>query len=251
MKIDACVSVSVFDSLVSARACVCAHWCDSCVALHVRQAAILIGADKEALRDILTLDVIPRSVGVEVGGGAYEVHDNDRGCSVARCRIHTCSLAHTDPQTHARRRTHTQERNDTHTHTQRSDMHRVSTAKPTHPRTNKLSKDAHTCSRNLLPHRSSVWFACTLPPSPPPAGQVIIPRNSKIPCKFTRQFRTVVDDQPNLRVVIYEGENPVARDNQLLTEMRVVIPRDRRGPAGKEVRAAMTRLETCSTAHTD
>ena len=37
------------------------------------QAAILAGADKETLRDILTLDVIPRSVGFEVTGGGYEV----------------------------------------------------------------------------------------------------------------------------------------------------------------------------------
>ena len=65
--------------------------------------------------------------------------------------------------------------------------------------------------------------------------QVLIPRNSKIPCKFTKVFRTVIDNQPNLRVAIYEGEAPVAKDNQLLTEMRVTIPTNRRGPKGKEV----------------
>ena len=37
------------------------------------KAAILTGADKESLRDMLTLDVIPRSVGIETRDGAYEV----------------------------------------------------------------------------------------------------------------------------------------------------------------------------------
>eukprot|EP00750_Incisomonas_marina_P014968 INCI1804.1.p1 GENE.INCI1804.1~~INCI1804.1.p1 ORF type:complete len:521 (+),score=101.67 INCI1804.1:213-1775(+) len=37
------------------------------------QAAILTGADQELLKDILTLDVIPRSVGIEVKGGEYQV----------------------------------------------------------------------------------------------------------------------------------------------------------------------------------
>jgi molecular chaperone DnaK (HSP70) len=37
------------------------------------QAAILIGSDQEVLKDMLTMDVIPRSVGIETAGGAYEV----------------------------------------------------------------------------------------------------------------------------------------------------------------------------------
>ena len=67
----------------------------------------------------------------------------------------------------------------------------------------------------------------------------MIPRNSKIPCNFAKKFHTVIDDQPNLKVVIYEGENPIARQNQKLTEMKIVIPTNRRGPAGKEVGQAL------------
>ena len=40
-------------------------------------------------------------------------------------------------------------------------------------------------------------------------------------------------------MVIYEGENPIARQNQKLTEMKIVIPTNRRGPAGKEVGQAL------------
>ena len=68
-----------------------------------------------------------------------------------------------------------------------------------------------------------------------PTNQVLIPRNSKIPCKFTKKFTTIIDNQPNLRVTLFEGEKPQARDNQLLTDIHITIPRNRRGPAGKEV----------------
>jgi len=47
---------------------------------------------------------------------------------------------------------------------------------------------------------------------------VIIPRNSKIPTKASRQYTTSVDGQANLRIAVYQGERDLVRDNRKLAE---------------------------------
>lgn len=45
---------------------------------------------------------------------------------------------------------------------------------------------------------------------------VLIPRNTAIPTKKTQMFSTFVDNQPQVRVQVYEGERQFTRDNNLL-----------------------------------
>lgn len=47
---------------------------------------------------------------------------------------------------------------------------------------------------------------------------VIIPRNSKIPCKAGRQYTTSVDGQINLKIAVYQGERDMVDDNRKLGE---------------------------------
>jgi len=47
---------------------------------------------------------------------------------------------------------------------------------------------------------------------------VIIPRNSKIPCKAGRQYTTSVDGQINLKIAVYQGERDLVKDNRKLGE---------------------------------
>lgn len=51
---------------------------------------------------------------------------------------------------------------------------------------------------------------------------VMIPENSPLPKQETSTFRTVEDDQQELRVPVYEGAHPVASRNRLIGE--VVVP---------------------------
>lgn len=45
---------------------------------------------------------------------------------------------------------------------------------------------------------------------------VIIPRNTKIPARFARNYTTSVDGQTNLKVAVYQGERDLVQDNRLL-----------------------------------
>jgi molecular chaperone DnaK (HSP70) len=53
------------------------------------------------------------------------------------------------------------------------------------------------------------------------AGQlmdVLIPRNSKIPCRVEREYTTSVDGQVNLKVSVYQGERELVSENRKLGE---------------------------------
>lgn len=53
------------------------------------------------------------------------------------------------------------------------------------------------------------------------AGQlmdVLIPRNSKIPCRVAREYTTSVDGQVNLKVSVYQGERELVSENRKLGE---------------------------------
>jgi len=47
---------------------------------------------------------------------------------------------------------------------------------------------------------------------------VLIPRNSKIPTKASRQYTTSVDGQVNLKIAVYQGERELVKDNRKLGE---------------------------------
>ena len=46
----------------------------------------------------------------------------------------------------------------------------------------------------------------------------IIPRNSKVPSKFARQYTTSIDGQKNLKISVYQGERDLVQDNRKLGE---------------------------------
>ena len=45
---------------------------------------------------------------------------------------------------------------------------------------------------------------------------VLVPRNSRIPCAQSRDFTTVRDSQTQMKIMVFQGENKFARDNELL-----------------------------------
>ena len=47
---------------------------------------------------------------------------------------------------------------------------------------------------------------------------VLIPRNTKIPCKAGRQYTTSIDGQVNLKIAVYQGERELVADNRKLGE---------------------------------
>jgi len=51
----------------------------------------------------------------------------------------------------------------------------------------------------------------------------IIKKNTPIPCESEKVFSTYSDNQPSIKLKIYEGERPMARDNNLLGEYEMNI----------------------------
>jgi molecular chaperone HscA len=47
---------------------------------------------------------------------------------------------------------------------------------------------------------------------------VIIPRNSKLPCSAGRQYTTSIDGQSKLKISVYQGEREMVADNRKLGE---------------------------------
>ena len=50
---------------------------------------------------------------------------------------------------------------------------------------------------------------------------VLIPRNSKIPSKASRQYTTQVDGQSGMRISVYQGERDLVKDNRKLAELNL------------------------------
>ncbi len=50
---------------------------------------------------------------------------------------------------------------------------------------------------------------------------VLIPRNSKIPTKASRQYTTQVDGQGSMRISVFQGERDLVRDNRKLAEFNL------------------------------
>jgi len=50
---------------------------------------------------------------------------------------------------------------------------------------------------------------------------VLIPRNSSIPCEASKSFTTTRDFQPSVKVSVYQGERKMASENRLLSTFRL------------------------------
>jgi len=50
---------------------------------------------------------------------------------------------------------------------------------------------------------------------------VLIPRNSKIPSRSSRQYTTQVDGQSSMRISVYQGERDLVKDNRKLAEFNL------------------------------
>jgi molecular chaperone HscA len=50
---------------------------------------------------------------------------------------------------------------------------------------------------------------------------VLIPRNSKIPCSIGRSYTTQKDGQPGMKIAVYQGERDLVKDNRKLAEFNL------------------------------
>ena len=64
---------------------------------------------------------------------------------------------------------------------------------------------------------------------------VLVPRNTTIPCKKSMTYQNVRDNQPQVRVKVYQGERKFVKDNHFLGEFIMKIPPKKRGEVRVEV----------------
>lgn len=50
---------------------------------------------------------------------------------------------------------------------------------------------------------------------------VLVPRNARIPSKAARQYTTMVDGQPGMRISVFQGERDLVKDNRKLAEFNL------------------------------
>ncbi len=65
----------------------------------------------------------------------------------------------------------------------------------------------------------------------------IIQRNTPVPVSREHSYSTMHDNQPSVKLEVYQGEARLVRDNVLLGALDIPVPK---GPAGKEVRVRFT-----------
>jgi molecular chaperone DnaK len=68
---------------------------------------------------------------------------------------------------------------------------------------------------------------------------VIIPRNTTIPCKAGEMFTNAAANQASMRITVLQGEREMARDNWRLGEMEVAFPPALKGQARVGVQFAI------------
>jgi L1 cell adhesion molecule like protein len=64
---------------------------------------------------------------------------------------------------------------------------------------------------------------------------VLIKRNTTIPCKKSTTYQNVRDNQPQVRIKVFQGERKFVKDNQFLGEFIMKIPPKKRGEVKIEV----------------
>ena len=64
---------------------------------------------------------------------------------------------------------------------------------------------------------------------------VLINRNTTIPCKKSTTYQNVRDNQPQVRIKVFQGERKFVKDNQFLGEFIMKIPPKKRGEVKIEV----------------
>ena len=57
----------------------------------------------------------------------------------------------------------------------------------------------------------------------------IIPKNTPLPCKITKTFTTVFDNQPRIDLKFFFGEREIASENKLLGSVSMVLPLAKKG----------------------
>ena len=68
---------------------------------------------------------------------------------------------------------------------------------------------------------------------------VLIPRNTTIPCEKVEKYQNARDNQTKLGVKVYQGERKVAKENKFLGKLQINIPPKPRGKVRIEVTFAL------------
>ena len=58
---------------------------------------------------------------------------------------------------------------------------------------------------------------------------IIIPRNTQIPCERTRKYKTIKDYQSKIILKVYQGERIFTKDNSFLGNLLIRIPPRKKG----------------------
>lgn len=83
-------------------------------------------------------------------------------------------------------------------------------------------EDVEAILVDVIPHSLGIAAAVDTPMGPMPGFfSVIIPRNSVIPVSRSEVYHTMVDEQEIVNVEVFQGENPVARENVPLGDFRI------------------------------
>ena len=64
----------------------------------------------------------------------------------------------------------------------------------------------------------------------------IIPRNTVLPCSIVKRLYTIHDNQMHVKIDIAQGEHAYVKDNIKLDEIKVTVPRNKKGEEAVDVR---------------
>ena len=64
----------------------------------------------------------------------------------------------------------------------------------------------------------------------------IIPRNTVLPCSIVKRLYTIRDNQSHVKIEIAQGEHAYVKDNIILDEIKVAVPRNKKAEESVDVR---------------